>query len=221
MAAHMKLGAIAVAITAYSAGLAHSREHQVEPGLRMLLDFLREFGDRTVADLAKVVPTRGKGSQETQPVRSDSATLDAVLPHLIALQEAFASEQARSYAVDFKLLINVLRRGDGTNPDSRYLSHMLDALRRALSVGTADEATAAFIDRLNTARGSDAFEDVLAELGASKLKREHVVEIARAVYGGIPKSTSRKAALNFIRKPHDAYMSAKRGIEATGGRSAA
>ena len=60
-----------------------------------------------------------------------------------------------------------------------------------------------------------------AEFANSSLKREHVVAVAMSVYGGIKKAISRKGALDYIRKPHDAYMSAKRGIDATGGRSAA
>ena len=78
-----------------------------------------------------------------------------------------------------------------------------------------------FIHRLKAETGSDRFDQVLSELANSNLRREHVIEVARAVYGGIPKKTSRKAALGFIRKPHDAYMNAKRGIDATRGRSAA
>ena len=85
----------------------------------------------------------------------------------------------------------------------------------------SDPAIRTYIDRLKSGTGTDTFEEALAELASSSLKREHIVEIARAVYGGIPKNTSRKAALKFIRKPHDAYMSAKRGIDAMGGRSAA
>jgi hypothetical protein len=64
-------------------------------------------------------------------------------------------------------------------------------------------------------------ERTLGELRDSKLKREVVVQIALAVYGGIPKKTSRKDALDSIRKPHDARVNARRGIEAQGGRSAA
>jgi hypothetical protein len=69
--------------------------------------------------------------------------------------------------------------------------------------------------------GTEAFEQALSELVASKLKRDDVVEVARKVYGNIPKNTSRKAAIRYIRKPHDARLSAKRGIDAMGGRSAA
>lgn len=98
---------------------------------------------------------------------------------------------------------------------------MLEAFRRALKREPAGDRVKAFIERLNSEMRTPAFENTLTELATSKLKREQVVEIARAVYGGIPKNTSRKAALKFIRKPHDTYMSAKRGIEATGGRSAA
>ncbi len=84
-----------------------------------------------------------------------------------------------------------------------------------------DHQISTFIQRLNRDTGTDSFEQTLAELADSPLQREHVVAVAKSVYGGIRNSTSRKAALEFVRKPHDARMSARRGIEATGGRSAA
>jgi hypothetical protein len=62
---------------------------------------------------------------------------------------------------------------------------------------------------------------MFAQLAASPLKKEHIVAIAMSVYGGIKKSTPRKGALEYIRKAHDAFTSAKRGIQAEGGRSAA
>ena len=86
---------------------------------------------------------------------------------------------------------------------------------------TAEQQIDRFIKRLIQESRSASFESVFAELEASALKREHVVSIALSIYGGIKKTTSRKEALGYIRKPHDAYMSSKRGIDATGGRSAA
>jgi hypothetical protein len=59
------------------------------------------------------------------------------------------------------------------------------------------------------------------ELASSNLKREQVVAIASSVYGRINKGTSRVVALAYIRKPHDAHVIARRGIDASDGRSAA
>jgi hypothetical protein len=131
------------------------------------------------------------------------------------LEELLRTVQAVAVADNLGLLIKLL------DADSGYLSGMLDFLRRALSSPPMSDEVSRFVERLRAEVGSSAFEETLAELASSTLKRESVVEIARAVYGGIPKSTSRKAALQLIRRPHDAYVSTKRGIDAMGGRSAA
>jgi len=105
--------------------------------------------------------------------------------------------------------------------ESETLSAVLDKLRDAMKLEPVEQQIVRFIERLKRETGTASFDRTFAELTASPLKREHVVAVALSVYGGIKKSTSRKGALGYIRKPHDAYMSAKRGIDATGGRSAA
>ena len=75
-------------------------------------------------------------------------------------------------------------------------------------------------DRLQHEACTASFERTFAELADSPLRPADVVEIANAVYGKIKKNSSREAALAYIRRPHDACMNAKRGIDATGGRSA-
>lgn len=84
-----------------------------------------------------------------------------------------------------------------------------------------DQQIARFVERLKADARTPNFESTYAMLVASGLKAEHMVEIARELYGPLKKGTSRKVALEYIRKSHDAFMSAKRGIDATGGRSAA
>jgi hypothetical protein len=205
-------------VSAYAGALETAGGRTPAAALRLLVAFLEEFGALSMSALVERV---SNGSFQTGPSHSDGFTVDDVRPHLRALRDVLRAAKTNGAAADLDLLLRVV---DRLWPESRRddsLSSMLDALRRALKPDPPNEQVKAFIERLNKDMRSPEFEDTLAELGASKLKREHVVEIARAVYGGIPKSTSRKAALKFIRKPHDAYMSAKRGIEATGGRSAA
>jgi hypothetical protein len=170
----------------------------------------------------------GECKIEPRPMRTVAPSIDEddareVISHLEALglvQEA--SKAPKALTRDLELLVDLLRSGDGGNDDSRYLLPMLNALRQALMPKPKPErGVREFIERLKAETGSDRFDQTLSELANSGLRKEDLVEIARAVYGGIPKRTSRKAALAFIRKPHDAYMSARRGIEATGGRSAA
>lgn len=138
-----------------------------------------------------------------------------VVPLLEDLRDELIERRAAAQASGVGLLIELLRS------DSGYLVAMLDRLRRVLTSAGSPRGIAEFVERLTSEIGTEAFEQTLSELTASRLKREDVVEIARAVYGGIPKGTSRKVAIGFIRKPHDARVSAKRGIDAMGGRSAA
>lgn len=227
MGTSLKLGSIRISIAAYTAGLQRSRSEKVSPKLRPLAEFCSEFGDHTVSDLLGGAASRVKLSDLPSTSMANGPTISEVVPHLAALQHAFSDEGLNAEAGSLKLLIDLLRAGDGTKGDSRYLSRMLEVFRKVLvpsrssTTGRPDVEICRYIELLKAEVGTDNFAETLAALAASKLKREHVVEIARSVYGGIPKSTSRKAALGYIRKPHDAFMSAKRGIDAMKGRSAA
>lgn len=202
---------VGLAISAYAEGLRVAGAQDPSAWLRNVARVLCRYDNGQVSDLLK----RGHGSR-AGPRASESSGPRSIdlLPHLRALEGVLKTAEA-PLAVDLALLIEFVES------DSGYLESMLEALRKALSSARPDSRVGDVAAKLRSQIGSDAFEQTLAELDASDLKREQVVDIARAVYGGIPKSTSRKAALKFIRKPHDAYMSAKRGIEATGGRSAA
>jgi hypothetical protein len=137
------------------------------------------------------------------------------------LERVLRAGCAEAVADDLTSLLKLIGQHWCESPKSTSVLSMLNALRRVLRPEPSGALTKTFIERLGKDTRTPAFEQTFEELAGSKLKREQVVEIARAVYGGIPKNTSRKAALKFIRKPHDAYMSAKRGIDAMGGRSAA
>ncbi len=107
--------------------------------------------------------------------------------------------------------------------DSPKLAETFSRLRDFMT-GSTEALYAAlvsdFSSRLKRDMYTSAFEQTISELLNSKLKKEHVVEIAQIVVGGT-KSKSRPKALEAIRKPHDAYLNTKRGIDASGGRSAA
>jgi hypothetical protein len=203
------------------AGAAEPARH-----LQALARLLREFPEQTMAEL--LARWRLKQHQpKTEQAHKGALLIKDVVPHLEALKQVLDAGRATPPLVsDLALLIDLLRASHERGGDSRYLSPMLSALRQAFMPNKVEPAKPEkeireFIGRLRAETGSDKFDQVLSELANSKLKREHIVEVARAVYGGLPKKVSRRAALTYIRKPHDAYMSAKRGIEATGGRSAA
>jgi hypothetical protein len=211
----VKLSDIERPINAYAQGLAVAGALKPAACLRALAEFLREFGSLAVADLSVCNPKITGLSKGSQVAKDEQILVSDLLPHLYALEAILAASNASKQASAIRLLVKSV--GD----DSVYLSSMLNALRRALSRNNSDPRVGDFIERLKAEMGTDTFEQTLGELRSSALKREQVVEIALNVYGGIPKSTSRKAALDFIRKPHDARVNARRGIEALGGRSAA
>jgi hypothetical protein len=206
-------------VSAYANGLDTAGAAKSAAALRALAVLLSDFGFLTTLDFAERAPRELAPS--AKPCRSGDATLPEVLRQLEALEHVLREGGAEAAADDMASLLKQLDRLWRESHETISLASMLDALRRALRPEPPDVSIKAFVERLNKDMRTPAFEQTFDELEASRLKREHVVEIARAVYGGIPKNTSRKAALRFIRKPHDAYMSAKRGIEATGGRSAA
>lgn len=210
----MKLGETELTIAAYALGLQGAEAGNPATSLRRLADFLGDFRTCSMSELI------ARASKIPAPsTRAGGQVPDMMSADVIALLEKLGTtlkhREAISHASDLELLIKLLRR------DSGYFLPMLETLRRALMPIPPEKEIREFIERLRAETGSDAFEDTLSKLAASRLKREHVVEIARAVYGGIPKNTSRKAAISYIRKPHDARTSAKRGIDAMGGRSAA
>lgn len=208
----MMLSDVGRTVQAYADGLEAAGAKGPTAWLRKLAAVLCLFENNTVSDLVRRA-LESSHSSFLPPNKGNPRSAE-ILPHLRALERVLKASDA-PLAADLALLIEFVER------DSGYLEPMLDALRKAFSTTRPDARVGDFVARLKSQIGSDAFEQTLAELEASALRREQMVDIARSVYGGIPKSTSRKTALKFIRKPHDAYMSAKRGIDATGGRSAA
>jgi hypothetical protein len=180
-----------------------------------IASFLSEFSSQQMATLvlqgSKVAPLT------TESTGSD-ILCDQAAAHLDLLANVLTSGGGKSEAIkDVKSLAKLLR----SLGESETLLAALDRLRDAMMPKPIDQQITDFIERLKKEKGTPAFERTFAELKNSQLKREHVVAVATSVYGSIKKSASRRAALEYARKPHDAYMNARRGIEATGGRSAA
>lgn len=211
----MKVSKIERPVSAYADGLELAGAPELAAQLRTLGAFLREFGNVTVADLAAQIAKLSGCATSLVSKSEDEARFNQLTAHLSALRSILAVSGATKMANQIQLLAQV------ATSDSVYLSDMLNALRRALSAPAGNARAADYIERLKAEIGTEAFEHTLQEIDASPLKREQVVEIACGVYGGIPKRTSRKAAIEFIRKPHDARVSARRGVDALGGRSAA
>ena len=210
----MKLSQTWKPIDAYADGLQAVDASAAADGLRTLASFLGEFSRQQMSTLvecgSKVVvrPT-------VTPCTSGKSAAAQVAAHLDLLAKVLASGGAKAeYTKDLANLGKLLRGF----AESETLAGVLGKLRDAMK---PEQQIVRFIERLKASSRTPDFETTLAELAASPLKREHVVAVAMSVYGGIKKGTSRKEALDFIRKPHDAYVSTKRGIDATGGRSAA
>ncbi len=95
----------------------------------------------------------------------------------------------------------------------------------AAQVSTAPTSTVAstHLSALKAAeRNPDKFESAFfSALKAANLSRADLFVIAKGMYGTSSSRQTRADLLRNIRRTHDAYMSAKRGIDAMGGRSAA
>lgn len=213
----MKLSQTKQTIDAYADGLQASEAGTVADKLRAVASFLGEFGDQQMSNLVRRGPVIGRQSL-SRPRTGGNSVGAEVAAQLDLLGKILASGGAKKELTKDLASLGELLRGFA---DSDTLPAAFDKLRDAMKPEPVEQQIIGFIARLKADTRTANFEATFAELAASPLKREHVVAIALSVYGGIKKSTSRKDALAFIRRPHDAYTSAKRGIDATGGRSAA
>lgn len=217
----MKLSKLKRTIGAYADALKAANADYAARGLAVLASFLDEFASKEIIYLVQRAAKAERIDGALTGEASDNSDLPApaeVACYLDSLVVILASAMPRGdCAKDVTALAKVLRRLG----ESETLSATLDKLRDAMKPEPVDKQIAGFIERLKKDTGTPSFDRTFDELATSPLKREHVVSVAASVYGRISKSTSRKAALEFIRRPHDAYVSAKRGIDASGGRSAA
>jgi len=213
----VKLGQTRQVIDAYADGLQAAQADKASLSLRTIAAFLGEFSDEQMSTLVRRGSKVGTNAAAQACAPENSVCLNAAA-HVESLAKILASGGAKAERIKDVISLSTLLR---VLNDSETLSAAVQRLRDAMKPEPIEQRINHFIRRLKEETGTGSFDNTFAELVASSLKREHVVAVAMSVYGGIKKSTSRKAALNYIRKPHDAYMSAKRGIDATGGRSAA
>jgi len=213
----VKLSQTKLAIDAYADGLDAADAGSAAESLRTLASFLGEFSGEQMSILVLRDSKVSLRAAAKPSGTSDSPSVEVVeqLDHLVTVLASGGAK--KEFTKDLVSLAKLLRGF----ADSEKLSAVLGELRHAMTPEPIEQQIDGFIKRLREETGTASFDRTFAELAASRLKREHVVAVAMSVYGGIKKSTSRKAALDYIRKPHDAYVSAKRGIDATGGRSAA
>ncbi len=213
----MKLSQTRQTIDAYVEALAAAGAEATATALREVARFLDEYSGEEMSTLVQRGSRLGPPPAE-RCANGELSTAIKVAGNLECLAKVLTTGGAKAeQAKDLGSFSKLLR----TSAESGTLSAVLDKLREAMTPEPIDAQIASYIERLKKQTGTAAFDRTLADLASSPLKREHVLAVAMSVYGGVRKSTSRKAAIDYIRKPHDAYMSAKRGIDATGGRSAA
>jgi hypothetical protein len=205
-------------VCAFAEALEAANAPPAAAALATLASFLDRFADKQMSALAQCKSKISHSSAVATSVNVDLPTVAEVALHLDCLAKVVASTGTNAaLKKDLAVLSSLLR----LTGESATLATALEKLRSAMEPQPVEEQIAGFIERLKKEMGTPTFENTFAELAASPLNREQVLTIAMSVYGGIKRSTSRRGALEYIRKSHDAHMSAKRGIEATGGRSAA
>lgn len=214
----VKLSQTKQTLSGYAEALSAAGAASAARGLKALASFLDESANEEMSYLVQRASKTEASVAKRPSIDRDLPSAPQLATYLDLLAKILASTKSKvDYTKDLTALGKLLRRFD----ESETLSAVLDRLRGAMKPEPVEKQIAGFIERLKKETGTPSFDRTFEELAASPLRREHVVAVAMAVYGRINRSTSRKAALDYIRKPHDAYVSAKRGIDATGGRSAA
>lgn len=198
-------------VEAYASTLQAAGSQRFQRELLAVASFLKDIAGRELP-----IPRKANKKAPKKPnLTGEVAELSSLLQGLAKQLDEWGAEKPLTNR------LSSLAKVFAQAPESETLASALDKLRAEMSPDYLDHQIASFIGRLTSSIGTDVFETVFAELEASALKPEHVAKIAKAVYGSANSSISRKKALELIRKPHDARLSARRGIEASGGRSAA
>ncbi|MGO9474732.1 MAG: hypothetical protein ACLPWS_15240 [Rhodomicrobium sp.] len=213
----MKVSLTRQIIGSYLEGFIVAGADRIAGGLRALTLLLDQFADEQMSTFLDRAQKSANEIAKGSIIHSQLCSAGEVSKQLeILLAILGAAKIQPNNKNDLKALVTFLH----SFSESEKIAPVLDKLGEAMKPKPIEQQIAEFTERLEKETGTPVFEQTLAELSASALKREHVVEIAQSVYGQVRKNTSRKAALDFIKKPHNAYITAKRGIEATGGRSA-
>jgi len=117
------------------------------------------------------------------------------------------------YSDDLLMLVHLMQ------VESVHLETLLQVLRDTMIPPPPNLDLLA--SQLRSATGTDQFEKLYAAVASTPIDARGMAYIAKAVYGAKPKSASRQAALEAIRKLHDVGIRTKKSLEAQGGRSAA
>jgi hypothetical protein len=214
----VKVKATQEILAAYADALEAAGAGRSAAGVRQICAFLSRRAKMNMSELVGHVENARPYLGGNACASSQATASSVVTASLRGLNRfMIAAKSKTDVRNDLSSLVRVLE----LLPESDDIQAVLDRLEAAMNTTSLDPKVAEFIARLNKETGSDDFERSFAELKASALTRQEVVEIAVSVYGQIKKSTSRMAALAYIRKPHDVSVSTRRGIDATGGRSAA
>lgn len=191
------------------------------PIIRALAEGFEDLGCQNhvlaLTEFAHLAEGQGSASSEAGAALDNLTMKEAIKP-LVKLQVALELAGAKKATPGVANLLALLQRGDESDSVARRLTD----LREAMFPPSPEEQVKSFAERLACAKGKEAeFEQTYAELQQAGLSREHIVKVARSVYGFVDARTSKKAALAYIRKLHDTFVKTRRSIDAQGGRSAA
>ena len=205
----------------YSASLGLARSEKAAAALSKLAGFFRTFGKKLeMREFAQAHARSKLRLVVFQEENKDELRAADVVPYINALLRILKSASVKKgYIDDLELLIETFSN------ESDYLSLMLQKIHDVLfpppgTQGDISPAVGEFIARLKSEQGTEAFMVTWKRLATSNLKVEQVVQVARAVYGGIPARTTRTAALAKIRSINDARTSARGDRAIQGDRSA-
>lgn len=204
-------------VDAHAAALVAGGAQEAASLLRQTTEFLSGMSN----DEFGMLLTMGQTSRRLAESNPDDFTGHPAAVVAIQLDHLAKVLSAAKANPDWLKTLESLSQLLWSHRESESLSATFEKLRATMIPHEIDSRIAEFSERLKNEIGTPDFERTIAALDASDLTREQVVAVAMSVYGSVKKSTARRAALGFIRKLHSARMSAKRGIEATGGRSAA
>lgn len=192
-------------------------EHPCAGDINHLLTRFNGWSNKTMANYLKQAKLGLAVAKASAQSSEKDNSLTRLIGQLKAMFEFTAPLLKKTAATDLAGYIDLFE----SYSDSGSLKEFLQQLDEALGM-TQTEIIQNLSENLNKATGDEiAFEMVYDQLMNADLKKDDILKICRKVYGDVPTSTSRTRALELIRKPHDARIHTRRGINAMQGHSAA
>lgn len=218
----MKLSKLQTWLDAYAAVLKSAGALPAANAIGDCAAFLALHKSKNVSDIiakggavASCAAAADSSPQLLLSTRQTAKLLEDLSNLMKAMGPASAKAAAdRNSIIDFAKLLRLA-------PESELTSATLEKLRVAMIPASTEPQVASYIERLKRTARTPDFRTTIDEIGRSKLSKQDVLAIAREIFGDLPNSTPRSTALKKMYQLDDAYQSAKRGIDATGGRSAA